>query len=88
VNWNQERKTQRAVSLRIFSEDLPGMLAVMSEAFHKAGVNISAVNCQTSEDSRAVNDFTILVSDLNELSSVISKVKKIHGVKEVERLVQ
>jgi guanosine-3',5'-bis(diphosphate) 3'-pyrophosphohydrolase len=86
VGWNKTKSPARPVDLRIYSDDTTGLLASMSQVFHAAGVNISAVNCQTSEDKRAVNDFTIMVQDLAQLTHVIKQIKQIKGIKEVERL--
>ena len=58
----------------------------MSQVFHQSGVNISAVNCQTSEDHRAINQFMILVSDLDQLQKVTKAILKIKGVSDVERI--
>ena len=86
VSWNSTKASSRSVDLRVYSNDTQGLLASMSQAFHKVGVNISAVNCQTSDDKRAINDFTILVRDVSQLQDVIRQIKKIKGVTDVERL--
>ncbi len=64
---------------------MPGLLASMSQVFHKAGANISAVNCQTNEQGNAINEFTIMVNDLDQLKKVIQNIKALPGIKHVER---
>jgi (p)ppGpp synthase/HD superfamily hydrolase len=49
-------------------------------------VNISAVNCRTTPDKRAVNNFTVLVNDLEQLRKVMYAIERIDGVTTVERL--
>ncbi len=85
VEWNEGKKQTRPVELKIESEDLPGLLASMSQAFHKSGANISAVNCQTNEEGNAINEFTIMVNDLDQLKKVIQSIKSLPGIKSVER---
>lgn len=85
VEWNENRKQFRPVDLKIESEDMPGLLASMSQVFHKAGANISAVNCQTNEQGNAINEFTIMVNDLDQLKKVIQNIKALPGIKHVER---
>jgi guanosine-3',5'-bis(diphosphate) 3'-pyrophosphohydrolase len=85
VEWNEGKKQTRPVELQIESEDIPGLLASMSQAFHKAGANISAVNCQTNEEGNAINEFTIMVNDLDQLKKVIQSIKSLPGIKSVER---
>ena len=86
VHWDSERRQLRPVEIRIYSVDTPGLLASISQSFHTAGVNISAVNCRTTPDRRAVNNFTVLVHDLDQLKKVMAMIEKIEGVSSVERL--
>ena len=78
----------RPVQLRLLSDDAQGLLASISQTFRKASINISAVNCQTSDENSAVNDFTIMIRDLDQLNDVITKLKQIRGITEVIRIIQ
>ncbi|MCA9545568.1 MAG: bifunctional (p)ppGpp synthetase/guanosine-3',5'-bis(diphosphate) 3'-pyrophosphohydrolase [Myxococcales bacterium] len=86
VRWDGASKQLRPVQIRVDSTDAPGLLASMSQSFHNAGVNITAVNCRTTEDHRAVNNFTVLVNDLSQLNKVIKAIERIEGVTTVERI--
>ena len=88
VSWDHERSQLRPVQLRLLSADAQGLLASISQTFRKAGVNISAVNCQTSDESSAINDFTVMIRDLEQLNSVVNKLKQIRGVTDVIRITQ
>ena len=86
VHWDTQSRQLRPVEIRIYSVDTPGLLASISQSFHSAGVNISAVNCRTTPERRAVNNFTVLVNDLDQLKRVMAMIEKIEGVSSVERL--
>jgi len=86
VRWDLGSKQVRPVEIRVYSVDTPGLLASMSQSFHDAGVNITAVNCKTSPDHRAVNNFTVLVNDLEQLNLVMHAIERIDGVSSVERI--
>ena len=88
VSWNSDRTQLRPVQLRLLSADAQGLLASISQTFRKASINISAVNCQTSDENSAVNDFTIMIKDLDQLKDVITQLKQIRGVTEVIRIIQ
>ena len=85
VRWDTRSKQSTPVDIRIQSVDVPGLLASISQSFHNAGVNISAVNCRTTDDHRAINRFTVLVNDIDQLNRVIHDIEKIDGVLTVER---
>jgi GTP diphosphokinase / guanosine-3',5'-bis(diphosphate) 3'-diphosphatase len=86
VGWKQGIKSHRSVGIRIFSSDAKGLLASISAVLHKSGVNITAVNCQTTEEHRAINDFTINIKNLEQLQELRNKLKQIEGITEVERI--
>jgi GTP pyrophosphokinase len=88
VKWSddaEEETTRRAVDIRVYSADRPGLLANMSQAFSAAGVNISQAHCTTSDDKRAVNTFQVLVSNVDQLNRAMRNIEKIKGVYRVER---
>ena len=76
----------RPVELLIHSSDRRGLLANVSQSFHNAGINITAVNCRTSQNHRAINNFTVLVGDVEQLNRVIRNIERINGVVTVERV--
>ena len=86
VAWSSERTQNRPVQLRILSDDTQGLLASISQTFRKASINITAVNCQTSDENSAINDFTISVKDLGQLKDVTQQLKQIRGISEVIRI--
>ena len=87
VRWDTATQQVRPVNIQVFASDAPGLLASMSQCFHSAGVNITAVNCKTTEDHRAINNFTFLVSDVEQLKRVMRDIERISGVSSVERLI-
>ena len=86
VQWDSGSREQRPIHLRIHSGDVPGLLANVSQSLHNAGVNITAVNCRIVSHDRAVNDFTVMILDLDQLKRVIAKIEKLKGVRSVERV--
>ncbi|MBU0551482.1 bifunctional (p)ppGpp synthetase/guanosine-3',5'-bis(diphosphate) 3'-pyrophosphohydrolase [Myxococcota bacterium] len=88
VHWDDGAKPQRPVKICVYSENQPGLLASMSQAFHNAGLNISEVNCRTTADQRAINHFTVLVSDREQLNRIMTSIQRLPGVTGVERIGQ
>jgi GTP pyrophosphokinase len=86
VRWDSVSRQVRAVKIQVLSSDEPGLLANISQCFHTASVNITEVNCRTTEDHRAVNNFTVLVADVEQLNRVIQDIEKIRGITSVDRI--
>ncbi|MED5463956.1 MAG: bifunctional (p)ppGpp synthetase/guanosine-3',5'-bis(diphosphate) 3'-pyrophosphohydrolase [Myxococcota bacterium] len=86
VSWDERGTVARPVTIRITTEDRPGMLAMISQVFMENGVNISQANCKVTAAARAVNTFEILIQDKDQLRKVLGKIKSSKGVLIVERV--
>jgi GTP diphosphokinase / guanosine-3',5'-bis(diphosphate) 3'-diphosphatase len=86
VAWDVRSDLKRPVSLRVVTNDRPGILAQISQIFSEAGMNISQASCRTTTPGeRAINDFEVTVGDLKQLTSVIRSIERIEGVQTVQR---
>ncbi|MEM6954322.1 MAG: bifunctional (p)ppGpp synthetase/guanosine-3',5'-bis(diphosphate) 3'-pyrophosphohydrolase [Myxococcota bacterium] len=88
VNWasSNKREMMLPVSLRVTTSNSPGILARVSSVFTDNGLNISEATCRTSDDGSAVNLFQFTVGDRAHLRTVMRRIVKIDGVRDVERL--
>jgi GTP pyrophosphokinase len=86
VEWSSGAKMALPVSMRVVTDDKPGILANVSSTFTEAGVNISEANCRASADGRAINLFQFTVSDVKVLRQLMRNIQKINGVIDVERM--
>jgi GTP pyrophosphokinase len=87
VSWDTNAgQVKRPVSIRVITDDRPGVLAQISKAISEAGMNISQATCRTTGLGRAVNTFEMLISDLKQLRGVMRSIEGIEGVTSVERV--
>jgi GTP diphosphokinase / guanosine-3',5'-bis(diphosphate) 3'-diphosphatase len=86
VSWEVDGKFVRPVGLRVLTTDRPGILATISKTFGDNGMNIAQANCKVISEDRAVNDFEILLRDVDQLRHIIAVLKSITGVIGVERI--
>lgn len=86
VSWDGKGTVARPVTVRITTEDRPGMLATISGIFTDNGVNISQANCKVTAAARAVNTFEVLIKDKEQLRKVLGKIKTAKGILVVERI--
>lgn len=89
VEWNQhgsEASQQRIVRVRVVSQDMPGLLKSMSEAFALQGINIHNASVRTTRDQRAIATFDVGVKNTAQLTQVLLDLQKIRGVIGVSRI--
>jgi GTP diphosphokinase / guanosine-3',5'-bis(diphosphate) 3'-diphosphatase len=87
VGWDDRAgEIKRPVSIRVITDDRPGVLAKISQAISEAGMNISQATCRTTGNDRAVNTFEIATSDVKQLRSVMRSIERLDGVMTVERM--
>ncbi len=91
VTWNVKQAgegQERIVRLKIISQDIPGLLKLMSEAFAQQGINIQSAQIRTTKDKKAVCHFEVSVTDASQLNQAIYEIQKIKGIIGVTRVIQ
>ena len=86
VVWDQGRGGYYPVKVEISSTDDKGMLAQVSTAINSAESNILKAEAYTTVDHKAFYNFTIEVTDIRHLQTVLANIKKIKGVLHVARM--
>ncbi len=89
VQWTAKQAAQgqeRVVRLRVISQDMPGLLKLMSEAFAAKGINIESAQIRTTKDKKAICHFEIAVKDASQLTDAIHELQKIKGIIGVNRV--
>lgn len=89
VQWTAKTAAEgqeRQVKLEVTSQDVPGLLKLMSEAFAVQGINIESAQIRTTRDKKAVCVFEVRVKDVKQLNNVILALQKIKGIIGVQRV--
>ena len=86
VEWDTAADISRIAKIKVVCIDKQGLLANMTEAITKAGVNITQAEIKTMEDKKAVNVFDLEIKGLDQLRHVMQGLEKLKGVISVERL--
>jgi GTP pyrophosphokinase len=77
---------ERAVRLEVVSQDVPGLLKLMSEAFAIQGINIQSAQIKTTKDKKAICMFEVSVTNSSQLDQAIFELQKIRGIIGVNRI--
>lgn len=77
---------ERTVRVRVVSQDVPGLLKSMSEAFAARNINIHNAQIRTTKDKKAICIFDVAVRDTSQLSQVMQDLQKINGIIGVTRV--
>ncbi|MEQ1722379.1 MAG: bifunctional (p)ppGpp synthetase/guanosine-3',5'-bis(diphosphate) 3'-pyrophosphohydrolase [Pseudobdellovibrio sp.] len=89
VSWTSktaEDGQERQVKIEVISQDVQGLLKLMSESFASQGINIDSAQIRTTRDKKAICIFEVSVKDLGQLSNAMLGLQKIKGVINVQRL--
>jgi GTP diphosphokinase / guanosine-3',5'-bis(diphosphate) 3'-diphosphatase len=85
VEWAGETQATFPVRLRILTEDRPGMLAAITNVISETGANIRTFE-SGGQDMRARIEVALDVNDRKQLERILSGVKRIPGVFDIERV--
>jgi GTP diphosphokinase / guanosine-3',5'-bis(diphosphate) 3'-diphosphatase len=86
VEWAQASQSTFSVRLRIFTEDRPGMIAAITAVISDEKANIRTFESGGSDSLRARIEVAIDVADRKQLERIVSGVKRIPGVFDIERV--
>ena len=84
LSWDVPEARAFVVKLLVFGEDRQGMLADLANAVSAAGTNIVNAGMR-GVDGDARGTFLVEVNNLSHLTKVIGAIKKVKGVRAVER---
>jgi GTP diphosphokinase / guanosine-3',5'-bis(diphosphate) 3'-diphosphatase len=87
VEWAGPKYTLYPVKLALLTEDRQGMLADVTAAIAGVHSNIQNIEARTG-DRRANIDVTVDIVDIEHMGKIISSLRKIEGVYQVERVTQ
>jgi len=85
VRWVGPKYSLYPVKLTLFTRDRQGLLADVTGAIADVHSNIQDINVRTG-DSQANIDVTLDIVDLDHLEKIVSSLRKIEGVYQVERV--
>ena len=87
VAWARDESTPSAypVKLTVFCDDRYGMLKLITGVIGDAKSNIRNIEARTA-NSQAVVDIVLDITDLKRLETIITGIRRIPGVRDVQRL--
>jgi GTP pyrophosphokinase len=87
VAWARDESSPSAypVKLTVFCDDRYGMLKLITGVIGDAKSNIRNIEARTA-NSQAVVDIVLDITDLKHLETIVTGLRKIPGVRDVQRL--
>jgi GTP pyrophosphokinase len=86
VEWARAVTHTFPVALRVRTEDRPGMLSQITTALFSEQTNILSLETHGETDGGAVIEMTLEVKDKRQLERVASSIRRISGVRDIERV--
>lgn len=89
VEWMKadgEHPAAYPITMRLLTEDRPGMVADVTQAIAGVGTNIRDIHASVDEEGRGRLTLTAEIFDLKHLEKMFSALKAVRGVIDVERI--
>ena len=87
VDWGDESIGEYQAGLEVVAYDRQGLLRDITSAITNVGVTVSALNTRTdSADLTAHMAITVNISSIEELVTLMEKIRQLRNVISVERL--
>jgi GTP pyrophosphokinase len=87
VEWARSTSDAFPVKIVVHTDDRPGMLAQLTSVLSDENANIRSLEAKTESDTDgALVEMTVDVRDKKHLEKVVATMRRISGVRDVERL--
>jgi len=91
VEWDVDEPAhepaKRPVRIAVYIErDRPGLLSEITGAISSRNGNITKAEVEVTDDRRGINNFVVEVSDLRQLQEIMSTIREVPDVINVERV--
>lgn len=86
VEWAVDARTDFSATIRVFIEDQPGSLLEVSKVLLGLNVNMTDLSSRSTDDGYAAMEITCTVASSEQLSMIISNLKKLRQVVDVFRV--
>ena len=88
VDWESGSEVRRAVEIRVTCRDEPGILAKVTNTISAAAINIGSAQGGPNETQGKLAQlrFELWVPDIESLTGVMREIRKVKGVRSVERI--
>jgi guanosine-3',5'-bis(diphosphate) 3'-pyrophosphohydrolase len=87
VEWDIEEPGKRPVRVAVYiGRDRPGLLSEITGAISGKNGNITKAEVTVTDDRRGINHFVIEVADLSQLQEIMTAIRDVRDVINVERV--
>ncbi len=87
VEWDVEEPAKRPVRIAVYiGNDRPGLLSEITGAISSRHGNITKAEVTVTDDRRGINNFVVEVADLRQLQEIMSAIREVPDVMNVERV--
>ncbi|MDK2878826.1 MAG: diphosphokinase / guanosine-3,5-bis(diphosphate) 3-diphosphatase [Thermoanaerobacteraceae bacterium] len=86
VKWEGFQETSYPVEIEASAYDRPGVLSDIINIIGDMKTTIDAVNARASKNGVAVIDLVLEINDKQHLETVMQKLRKVHGIYDVRRV--
>jgi guanosine-3',5'-bis(diphosphate) 3'-pyrophosphohydrolase len=87
VEWDVEEPAKRPVRIAVYiGNDRPGLLSEITGAISSRNGNITKAEVTVTDDRRGINNFVVEVADLRQLQDIMTAIRDVADVINVERV--
>ncbi len=87
VEWDVEEAAKRPVRIAVYiGRDRPGLLSEITGAISSKNGNITKAEVTVTDDRKGINNFVVEVADLDQLQGIMTAIREVPDVINVERV--
>ncbi|QAY68285.1 RelA/SpoT family protein [Paenibacillus protaetiae] len=87
VAWDEGIESNYSVDIEIAGQDRSGLLNEVLQAVYESKTNITAVTGRSVKNKMVMIHMTIMIRNVEHLSSVVEKIKRVKDIYSVQRII-
>lgn len=86
VEWDIQKNTSYNAEIQVIGNDRSGLLAEIALKINDADIGLLSMNARTNKEKVVMINMTLEIKDVNQLSNLMIKIKKIKNIIDVYRV--
>ena len=87
VNWHNEKKASYQAEIQVKGNDKPGLLTEITKMLSDSNLLVSSLNARTNKEKLALINLTLEIKNVEQLTSLMKKMKELDGVIDAYRVI-
>lgn len=86
VSWDTDERAEYQAEMQVKATDKKGLLTEITQSITDSGLSLASLSARINKEKLAIINMTLEIKDIDQLTTLMKKIKKFKGVIDVYRV--